>query len=115
MVPFCFNSSIGLTAVLTSLLPPEKGDIEMFQFLNRTNRCSDLPIDLPLYTQELVFQFLNRTNRCSDSSGMVDTSIIVMFQFLNRTNRCSDQAQRWLLHNWTSCFNSSIGLTAVLT
>ena len=36
-----FNSSIGLTAVLTSMLYFSLCLIMTFQFLNRTNRCSD--------------------------------------------------------------------------
>ena len=36
-----FNSSIGLTAVLTEEMKQEEIATFQFQFLNRTNRCSD--------------------------------------------------------------------------
>ena len=36
-----FNSSIGLTAVLTMCLCRLLDVVRAFQFLNRTNRCSD--------------------------------------------------------------------------
>ena len=36
-----FNSSIGLTAVLTDAWVNAVDPQEAFQFLNRTNRCSD--------------------------------------------------------------------------
>src|SRR6266536_1660416 len=39
--PFSFNSSIGLTAVLTRVRRSLAILMLMFQFLNRTNRCSD--------------------------------------------------------------------------
>src|SRR6266496_3680901 len=87
-----FNSSIGLTAVLT--IQPTVRDYvssSMFQFLNRTNRCSDLVLNA-IGSNIEQFQFLNRTNRCSDTAranpGWVDKFV---FQFLNRTNRCSDR------------------------
>ena len=41
---YSFNSSIGLTAVLTSSNGMVSVSCLQFQFLNRTNRCSDKTI-----------------------------------------------------------------------
>ena len=61
-----FNSSIGLTAVLTITYIIDHDIPDLFQFLNRTNRCSDLNHGIELIELQ-KFQFLNRTNRCSDA------------------------------------------------
>ncbi len=86
-----------------------------FQFLNRTNRCSD-PKTVHIESEGEMFQFLNRTNRCSDIDEFSYThNRLIQFQFLNRTNRCSDDSARCRRKPSVPCFNSSIGLTAVLT
>src|SRR6266496_375631 len=108
-----FNSSIGLTAVLTRAAKLEALSFYWFQFLNRTNRCSDAPVSAfsiksasfnssigltAVLTISLAicsistptFQFLNRTNRCSDRTKPKEEGQKRRFQFLNRTNRCSD-------------------------
>ena len=108
-----FNSSIGLTAVLTKTLKQPHCLECQFQFLNRTNRCSDVSMAqedvlLASFNSSIgltavltpstaghrgllsAFQFLNRTNRCSDEVSQNGVEIFSLFQFLNRTNRCSD-------------------------
>ena len=83
-----FNSSIGLTAVLTSISKPE--------------RCSRFNSSIGLTAVLTCVVQYRRRLRFNSSIGLTavltmseghHSSRSLMFQFLNRTNRCSDSGQ----------------------